>query len=1011
MDNDGNPFTIKGQLPLNQNNLMKSFPSLSTESYNTMESDLAASKQKLTERFINSINNNIHQQESLAKPSKRDRPLSSYFDSPTEELDEIFKLGEFDFQREDIENDSPLVNKKNSQKSTIAQDDINQIQQHPMNQKTSRSLLRKFKPDNSSDSNISDSPLSNRKPFKNITNFVNNFEFPIKSKISLSTKNFTKSVTLVAKYSQSELDKIFSHNNDHGLTSYLQSHPSLEDTDVDEDDDANNTTINDEHLLQNIDNTDVDEGNDSLEDLLDSPTHQSLSNKTSIQSIKNPILSFSNVSNTKSFANFERSDSKCIRRIHSMYQTSKEKQTYNNIMTEDNSHLPKSSIRTFKVDNDLLPRIDENEMYKILSGEYSNEFDEFVIIDCRFNYEYDGGHIDGSLNISSQQDLEEKLINSRGEVSTENLMKRKKQLIIFHCEFSIFRGPTMASHLRKCDRILNRDNYPLLSYPDIVILEGGYKRFYDSYRHRCFPQGYIEMKDINYQEHCEYELDKVRQANKLTRAKSHNHFSLPHNNSSNNSSIYLSNQHSNSFTTTTRPFSHNRSSSYTTVTSHSENLKILKRQRSSSKVQLNLQPSISNSNLNLHSRSLSNFDLTSKFSRPSSLSHGLLLFNSPKQGHNFSSSSSSLLVDEDFQPPPALFRSASGLTTNGNNNNNGNSTSNSSERPSLSSQFTHQSLSSVSISSARSSISSDPYSSAFSSSDSLNEFQSSPIGDYSEFFDTNQSKCSSAHTSYQSNLSSYSNYAKYSNNSFNDKPNSNSLLNPMIRKPVTPIPEIPTQKLTSSLQLPHVKQVLKELHNKSNSTNSVYTTSTTTTTNTNNNYSYDKSVSSNKSKVIQINNSVHSGFTFPNSNGQSSGNSSSKTKTTGLNRISTKSNISLGNSSPIVSSPLSTATPISTIESALSNNPSSIIDPINDAPVDFGVPINNTHSSHMSNISSAIGGNYGIAKVYSNSNRYYGHSRKHSNSLFGSAGGGLYNYLSLDIDEADEEDDEVGALR
>lgn len=929
---------------------MNSYPPLSPDNPN-----LAVYKEKLTDRFINSINTSIH-----PSMKKRNRPLSSYFDSPSEEIHNPL---------EDLENESPLTN-RNIQKSKPTENEFNQIQQHPMN---SKNLLRKFKPENS------DSPLSNRKPFKNITNFVNNFEFPIKSKLSLSTKSFTKAV---AKYSQPQfLEK----------DSYSQSHSYLEDTDVDEEDDINDTTINDE-LLQNIDNTDVDEADDSFEDLLDSPTQQSLSNKTSIQHMK-----FAN----KSFANFETNCPRGIRRIHSMYQTSKEKQTYNNIMPDDNSHLPKSSIRTFKVDNDLLPRIDDFEMYKILCGEYNNEFDEFIIIDCRFNYEFNGGHIDGAINISSQQHLEELLINSRPDVSKEPA-SRRKQLIIFHCEFSIFRGPTMASHLRKCDRILNRNNYPLLSYPDIVILEGGYKRFYDTYSHRCFPQGYIEMKDINYQEHCEFELDKVRQANKLTRAKSHNQFSLSNNN--------LASQHHNSFHATTAPFVHNRSSSYTTVTCHSENLKVLKRQRSSSKVQSSNQLSTNN----LRSRSLSNFDLTSKYSRPSSLTHAPSIFNSPKQGHKissssspkhgkfsssspkqgkfssssspklhrghgFSSSASSLLADEDFQPPPALFRSTSTIS-NGSN-----------DRPLLSTQFTEQSLSSVSITSARSSISSDPYSSAFSSSDSLSEFQSSPIGEYSEIFDFNHSKCSSAHTSYQSNLSNYSNYVKNSSVSFNEKPLTTSLLNPMIRKPMAPIPQIPTQKLSPSLKLPHIKNSGQY---KSKSSNSIYTTN-------------DKTVSSNKPKVIQVQGSFHSGFTFP-----SSTQSSSKAKASGLTRISTKTNVSLATSSPVVSSPLSTATPISTIESAFSNNPtSSLIDPINDAPVDFSVPINNTHSGQNLSNNTSIGGNYGIAKVYSNSNRYPGHSRKHSNSLFSSAGGGLYNYLSLDIDEADEEDDEVGALR
>jgi hypothetical protein len=66
-----------------------------------------------------------------------------------------------------------------------------------------------------------------------------------------------------------------------------------------------------------------------------------------------------------------------------------------------------------------------------------------------------------------------------------------------------------ALSLRNHDRLVNAANYPLLQYPEIYILEGGYKDFYSQfkvssvYRHTrlislkewCDPCGYVEMKD------------------------------------------------------------------------------------------------------------------------------------------------------------------------------------------------------------------------------------------------------------------------------------------------------------------------------------------------------------------------------------------------------------------------------------------------------------------------------------------------------------------------------------
>lgn len=200
-----------------------------------------------------------------------------------------------------------------------------------------------------------------------------------------------------------------------------------------------------------------------------------------------------------------------IRRTQSLFTDA----TQSDILLKTNSWLSSSGISTFSVSNDPIPRIDDHELKNILDGVYSHLFDEFVIIDSRFPYEYEGGHIVNAINIPMQSDLEERF-------AVNDSSANKRTLLIFHCEYSIFRGPAMANHLRKIDRIHNSDRYPFLFYPDIVVLEGGYKRFFDNHKLLCFPQSYVEMNDTKHKRTCEVEMSKVLQATKLTRAKSFN---------------------------------------------------------------------------------------------------------------------------------------------------------------------------------------------------------------------------------------------------------------------------------------------------------------------------------------------------------------------------------------------------------------------------------------------------------------------------------------------------------
>ena len=124
------------------------------------------------------------------------------------------------------------------------------------------------------------------------------------------------------------------------------------------------------------------------------------------------------------------------------------------------------------------------------------------VIDVRYKFEYEGGHILGAENWQHGED-EEFLSGllpaeplecppSPGDVKNE-----KRNIVIFHCEFSSQRAPDFYKKLRERDRTLNENVYPGLHYPEIYLLHLGYKEFYNNYPALCTGR-YTEMADPRY---------------------------------------------------------------------------------------------------------------------------------------------------------------------------------------------------------------------------------------------------------------------------------------------------------------------------------------------------------------------------------------------------------------------------------------------------------------------------------------------------------------------------------
>ncbi len=73
-------------------------------------------------------------------------------------------------------------------------------------------------------------------------------------------------------------------------------------------------------------------------------------------------------------------------------------------------------------------------MVRVLQGEFKNAYDELLILDCRFPYEYAGGHIRGAQNVTSPDALEAMLFQRP---------VNQRTLVILHCEYSVQRAPRL----------------------------------------------------------------------------------------------------------------------------------------------------------------------------------------------------------------------------------------------------------------------------------------------------------------------------------------------------------------------------------------------------------------------------------------------------------------------------------------------------------------------------------------------------------------------------------------
>ncbi|XP_062826210.1 M-phase inducer phosphatase 3 isoform X2 [Anolis carolinensis] len=131
--------------------------------------------------------------------------------------------------------------------------------------------------------------------------------------------------------------------------------------------------------------------------------------------------------------------------------------------------------------------ITSETMAALINDQFQSLIEKFFIIDCRYPYEYRGGHIKGALNIHRQDDLFDFFLKK----PLLPPAPQKRIILVFHCEYSSERGPKMCRYLREEDRGMNE--YPALHYPELYLLQGGYKDFFLAHKELCEPQSYCPM--------------------------------------------------------------------------------------------------------------------------------------------------------------------------------------------------------------------------------------------------------------------------------------------------------------------------------------------------------------------------------------------------------------------------------------------------------------------------------------------------------------------------------------
>ena len=150
-----------------------------------------------------------------------------------------------------------------------------------------------------------------------------------------------------------------------------------------------------------------------------------------------------------------------------------------------------------------LPMIDGNALGSLLANRAASGSGapEVCAIDCRFPYEYAGGHVRGAVNMYLPHHVQTFLTSV--ETMSANIV------FVFYCEFSSERAPRMWRHVRNLDRRDHVASYPALAFPHAFVLQHGYARFHEEHAEWC-DGGLVKMSDAKFSNSCREYLTQSR---------------------------------------------------------------------------------------------------------------------------------------------------------------------------------------------------------------------------------------------------------------------------------------------------------------------------------------------------------------------------------------------------------------------------------------------------------------------------------------------------------------------
>jgi rhodanese-related sulfurtransferase len=176
------------------------------------------------------------------------------------------------------------------------------------------------------------------------------------------------------------------------------------------------------------------------------------------------------------------------------------------------------SLPTLPDGSHSLKHIAWETMVQLQNGEHRDSIDDFVVVDCRFSYEFAGGHMKNAVNRMYKESIESLYKDARVYQDRNPLLKLA---FVFHCEFSMNRGPAACQYFRELDR--SHNTYPDLSFPEMYILDGGFRKYFMQKGGEFISDrgGYVSMWDKRFAKECkrEQKLHRISWAKKGARKR------------------------------------------------------------------------------------------------------------------------------------------------------------------------------------------------------------------------------------------------------------------------------------------------------------------------------------------------------------------------------------------------------------------------------------------------------------------------------------------------------------